>query len=49
MVFFGKELIAPGIYMPVPEATSEDLNKRTRLGAHEYFVFNNKELRPGWF
>ena len=48
-LFFGKELIVSGIYLPVDEVTVENLNKRTRLGAHEYFVSNHKESRASWF
>jgi hypothetical protein len=49
MLFFSKGLSASGIYLPVDKETAENLNKRTRLGAHEYFVFNRKESRAIWF
>lgn len=50
MVLFGKRLIARGIYIPVQDAAMiENLNKRTRLYAHEHFVFNRNKPRAEWF
>jgi hypothetical protein len=50
MLLFGKKLIARGIYIPFQDkAVIENLNKRTRLNAHEHFVFNRNKPRAEWF
>lgn len=50
MIFFGRKLIARGIYLPFKDATTlESLNRRTRLNAHEHFIFNHNKARDSWF
>jgi Protein of unknown function (DUF4238) len=50
MLFFGKKLYATNIYHRINDANIIDnLNKRTRLGAAEHFVFNKPVSQPSWF
>lgn len=50
MVIFGKKLITRGMYVPAQDkALIENLNLRTRIHAHEHFIFNSDKLRAGWF
>jgi hypothetical protein len=49
MLIFGRKLIG-SIYIPnIDEEMVHSLNKRTRLGSHEYFVANNSIVRSEWF
>lgn len=49
-IFFGKHLIATGAYVPIKEQyITDNLNKRTRIHSHEYFIVNSPILKLGWF
>lgn len=45
-LFTRKELIG---YVPAPASIVDDLNRRTRAYADEYFIVNKNEVRPIWF
>lgn len=49
MVFYGNELLASGVYMPIDHLMIQNLNKRTRLFADQYFISNGSTLNPKWF
>lgn len=50
MIFFGNRIAVSGVYMPpLSQRLVNELNKRTRIRAHEYFVSNSPKLRADWF
>ncbi len=49
MLFFGNGLSGSGVYLPVNDFIVNNLNKRTRLSADEFFIANSPTLNPAWF
>jgi hypothetical protein len=50
MIVFGKKLLPLTSYVAMHDVSMIDnLNKRTRLFSHEYFISNENKIKPTWF
>jgi hypothetical protein len=49
MIFFGMKLNVSGAYIPIEDQMVDQLNYRTRLDSHDYFISNSPEARQSWF